>query len=192
MIAIKDFMEIVDYRITEGSTYGWTCYGPNAYCLDSWNGDQEGHTVSITFDTKTQEVFEAVAYDYRNERAYRMINPAYAEAHKEESKQRNVDIDVAWEKDDGSPLKFVDLESGEDFITKATAIVAGEDYDTRVTIPLDLPDDVLFELFKLAHEKDMTFNKFLEEVLSEKLEQMKQDLDELGEDAFRSKYSEGC
>jgi hypothetical protein len=37
-------MEVTDYRITEGSTYQWHCYGNNAYALDSWNGDQDGHT----------------------------------------------------------------------------------------------------------------------------------------------------
>ena len=52
MITLKEWMEIVDYRITEGSGYQWQCYGPNAYCLDSWNGEQDGHSLSIIFDTK--------------------------------------------------------------------------------------------------------------------------------------------
>ena len=58
MITIKEWMELVDYKITEGSTYGWQCYGPNAYCLDSWNGvyDDGGYSFSIIF-------FEELYYD---------------------------------------------------------------------------------------------------------------------------------
>ena len=59
----------------------------------------------------------------------------------------------------------MDLESDDDFIEKARAIRAGEDYDTRVSIPLDLPDDVLFTLMKQAHEQDITFNDHMENIL---------------------------
>ena len=41
MITLKEWMELVDYRVTEGSDYGWNCYGPNVHMLDSWNGDQD-------------------------------------------------------------------------------------------------------------------------------------------------------
>ena len=77
MITLKDFMEVIDYKITEGSEYLWHCYGEHAYRLDSWNQEQDGHTVSIVFDTRTQEVYEASAYDYGRNRAYRLINPVY-------------------------------------------------------------------------------------------------------------------
>jgi hypothetical protein len=52
------------------------------------------------------------------------------------------------------------------------AIVAGEEYDTRVSIPIDLPEAELMVLFKLAHEADMTFNDFVEQVLREQLERL--------------------
>ena len=54
MITLKEWMEIVNYRITEGSDFTWSCYGDNAYCLDSWDGDQNGSSFTIIFDTKTQ------------------------------------------------------------------------------------------------------------------------------------------
>jgi len=47
--------------------------------------------------------------------------------------------------------------------------------DNRVEIQLDLSDAELLALFKLAHEKDMTFNNFVEHVLREYLEQMEYD-----------------
>jgi hypothetical protein len=56
-----------------------------------------------------------------------------------------------------------------DWLEKAQAIVASEVYDTRVSIPIELPDHELLVLFKMAHERDMKFNDFVEEVLKEAL-----------------------
>jgi hypothetical protein len=160
MITLKDFMEVVDYRITEGSEYCWQCYGSDAYRLDSWNQEQDGHSVSIVFDTQTQTVYEVSAYDYSRNRAYRLINPDFKFAHDDEASGRGVDVDQAWD-----DVNYVDLETEEDFLEKARAIVAGEDYDTRVSVPLTVTDDVLFDLMKLAHERDVTLNQLVEGVL---------------------------
>ena len=157
---MKEWMEVVGYRITEGSDYTWECYGTHAYSLDSWNGDHKGHSFSITFDQKTQEVFEVMAHDYKHNRAYRMINPGYYKKHKKECKRKNVNLNEAWE-----DVDYIDLEVDDDFIQKCLAIRAGEDYDTRVQVPVDFSDEDLLQYMKMAHERDMTFNEFVEEAL---------------------------
>lgn len=172
MITLKDFMETVNYRITEGGPYGWQCFGPNAYCLDSWNGDQNGHTVSICFDTKTQEVYQVQAYDYKNERAYRMTNPEYKNKFDKECSDKDI-LDMAWEDDEGNPVKYVDLDVAEDFIEKARCIVKEEDYDTRVQVPVDFTDEELLIYMKMAHERDMTFNEFVEMALKAAIDEIK-------------------
>lgn len=164
MLTLKEFMELVEYRITEGSDFGWTCYGMNSYMLDSWNGDQDGHSFTIIFDTRTQEVYEVQAHDYVHNRAYRMIHPDYQEAHRKEEQTKGSHADEAWD-----DIKYVDLESDDDFIQKGLAIRAGEDYDTRVSIPLDMPEQELMALFKMAHEADMTFNDYVEKILRDAL-----------------------
>jgi hypothetical protein len=162
MITMKEWMELVDYKITEGSEYMWSCYGPNAYRLDSWNGihGKGGFSFSIVFSTKTQKVYEVSAYDYTNDRAYRMIAENKREKHLKEAEDRNVDLNEAWD-----DVNYVDLEVDDDFIQKCLAIRAGEDYSTDVSIPINLPDEVLMFAFKQAHEKDMTFNDFVNQVL---------------------------
>jgi hypothetical protein len=160
MITLKHFMEVVDYKVTEGSDYCWQCYGPNAYRLDSWNQDQDGHSISIVFDTRTHVVYEANAYDYSRNRAYRLINPDYKFGHDDEAAGRGVNVNQAWD-----DVNYVDLETDEDFLEKSRAIVANEDYDTRVEVPLNLPDDQLFDLMKLAHEQDKTLNQLVEDIL---------------------------
>jgi len=176
MITVKEFMEICNYKITEGSDYCWQCYGPHAYRLDSWNQDQEGHTVSIVFDTRTHVVYEASAYDYKRDRAYRLINPDYKFAHDDEAAGRGVDINQAWD-----DVNYIDLDVDDDFIQKALAIVADEDYDTRVEVPLTLTDNSLFDLMKLAHEADMTLNQYVEQLLRQAIEreELAKELDDI-------------
>ena len=176
MITMKEFMELVGYRITEGSDYGWQCYGPNVYQLDSWNGEQDGHSFTIIFDTRDQTVYEVQAHDYVHNRAYRMINEDYAKKMKKEAKRRDVDRNEAWDE-----VNYVDLEVDDDFIQKCLAIREGEDYDTRVVVPLDLDNDLMFDLMKMAHEKDITLNQMVEEVLRRVIDEktIRNDFDKL-------------
>jgi hypothetical protein len=168
MITLKDFMKTVDYRITEGSDYCWQCYGHNAYMLDSWNGDQDGHSLTVIFDTKTQTVYEAQAHDYVRQRAYRLVNPDFKAAHDREANQRDVNLNQAWD-----DVDYIDLETVEDFLEKAQAIVANEDYDTRVQVPVDFSDEELLTYMKMAHERDMTFNEFIETALRQVIDELK-------------------
>ncbi len=166
MITMQEFMETVNYRITEGSDYGWNCYGSNVHSLSAWNGihNKGGWSANIVFDTEDQTVYEVEVCDYTNQRAYRIINPDFRDEYKKESKNRDEFADCAWDN-----VKFTDLEVDSDWLEKAQAIVASEVYDTRVSIPIELPDNELLVLFKMAHERDMKFNDFVEEVLKEAL-----------------------
>jgi len=169
MITLKEWMELIDYKITEGSEYCWQCYGLSAYSLDSWNGAHDGYSFTIVFDKKTQEVFEVQAHDFLHSRAYRMINPEYKSQQAKEVADRDCG-DEAWD-----DVDYIDLEVVDDFIQKALAIKAGEDYDTRVSVPVDFTDEELLKYMKLAHERDMTFNQLVTEALIEAIEDHKRD-----------------
>lgn len=162
MINTKEWMELVDYKITEGSNYGWSCYGPNAYSLDSWNGvhGDGGYSFSIIFSTKSQKVYEVSVCDFTNNRAYRMINPKFVTKHRKEAESRSVNPKEAWDEVD-----YIDLDVDDDFIQKCLAIRAGEPYDTRVQIEVDFSDEELLQYMKLAHDRDITFNELVEEAL---------------------------
>jgi hypothetical protein len=155
MLTLKEWMELVDYRITEGSDYN--LYSVDAYSLNSWSGTQDGYSMEVVFDTKTQVVYCVEACDYTNNRAYRLINPDYKAV--ENSTQ-------AWD-----DTEWIDLEVDDDFIQKCLAIKAGEEYDTRVSVPLELDDSVMFEMMKLAHERDITFNELVTIALEEAIDQ---------------------
>lgn len=111
MIDLKTWMEVVDYRITEGGDYYWGSKETPLYCLDSWSGDQDGYSFTILFDTVTQEVFEVQAFDYLHQHAYRLINPTYSDQH------LNSD-EIAWDE-----VGYINLEVDDDWIQKARDII---------------------------------------------------------------------
>jgi hypothetical protein len=162
MITMKEWMELVDYKITEGGDYGWGCYGPNSYSLDSWNGvhGTGGYSFSIVFSTKSQKVYEVSMCDYTNNRAYRMIAENKQEKHRKEAEHKSVLANQAWD-----DVDYVDLDVDDDFFQKALAIKDGESYDTRVQVPVDFSDEELLQYMKIAHERDITFNELVEDAL---------------------------
>ena len=170
MITIEQFLKAVDYKINDGSEFQWACFGANARYLDAQKngtGAPNGPSASILFDTEDQTVYQAMIYDYPNGRAYRFSGATeYLQDYLSEAKLRGV-TDDAWDN-----VKYIDLEDAGDFVEKCSAIFAGESYDERVSIPIDLPQEHLFALMKQAHELDITFNQHVEQVLRDKIKEM--------------------
>lgn len=167
MINLKQFLEICSYRISEGSDYGWESFGANAYVLDSWDGDNEnGHSLSIIFDTQNQTVYQVEVHDYKNERAYRYTNPEFNEVYTAEEKSRGSKFD------DEDDYVITTLEVEEDWLEKATAIVNYQEYNTGILIPLDFTDEELLPIFKLAHAADVTFNEYVAQALRAKIDEL--------------------
>jgi hypothetical protein len=178
MISMKEFMELVDHKITEGGDYGWQCFGSNSYQLSHWNGvhGKGGWSANIVFSTRSQKVYTVEVCDYTNDRAYRIINPDYVKKYNKESKDRGELGNQAW---DG--IDFVDLDVDDDFIQKFLAIKSGEGYDTRVQLPVDFSDEDLLRYMKLAHERDITFNELVTQALTEAIQLHKSDPERFGQ-----------
>lgn len=162
MITLAEYFEMTKYRITEGDSYGWQCYGPDAYQLSSWNGvhGKGGYSSNIVFCTQTQTVFEVEVCDYTNDRAYRLINPEFKKDHDNEADSRGELGNQAWDE-----VNYTDLETDDDFMQKCLSIVEGKVYDARVQVPLDLDKETMFDLMMMAHENDLTLNQQVEQIL---------------------------
>lgn len=167
---MERWMNMVEFKITEGSDFGWDCFGPNAYTLSYWNQDFNGCSFNIIFDTRDHVTYMLEAHDYKNQRAYRWIAPTHQPQHMISAASHEVNEREAWE-----DVEYVDLEVLDDWFEKATAIYKGEDYDDRVQIPVDFTDAELLKYMTMAHERDMTFNQFIEEALRHSIEEYKRD-----------------
>jgi hypothetical protein len=162
MLTLPEFFELIEHRVTGGSEFQWQCYGHHAYVIDS---DGANHHFSVVFDRDNQAVYEVNVCDYANDRAYRMINPDFKFGHDDEAAGRGVPANQAWH-----DVLYVDLDVADDFIQKSLAIRDGKSYDTRVQLELDLDDDLLFGLMKLAHQRDITLNQLIEQILTEMID----------------------
>ena len=167
---LKDFLELVNYQITDTSKFQWKCFGDTAATFEYWNGihDFSGHSISVVFDTVTTEVYEMQAWDYSANREYRWINPEYTDFLRGEFISRSISFEESM---DGR--LFIDLDLEEDILEKARAIYAGKEYDTRVMVSIDLPDDLLYAAMRLAHEQDITFNEYIEQILKQEMDRLK-------------------
>lgn len=159
--------ETFQHRITGGSEYGWDCYGSNTWSIDYTSKYAHGYVI---FDTVTQRVYEvnvspafgAWGTDEHEPKPYRYIDPDYRLSHATEAEDRNVAFNQAWD-----DTNWVDLETEEDFIEKATKMFIGETFDTRVSVPLDLDNETILILTMEAHKRDITLNQMVEELLRE-------------------------
>jgi hypothetical protein len=162
MITLQDYMEAVEYRITETGPYIWLNYGPNAHSLTAWNGSNDvgGWSVECVFDTQDQTVYEMAVCDYDKTRAYRWVHPDYRKALDAEYQQRGVKPETAWDF-----IDWTELEVPQDILEKSHAIVRGQPYDARIMVQVEFTDQELLEYMRFAHEQDITFNQLVEQVL---------------------------
>lgn len=156
---LANWLAITDGQVTEGSEFGWTCYGNRAYSLSYWNGLHGEAEVSthVVYDRDTFDVFETDVFDGDKNKAYVLRRPGYATAYKQELASKNIGYEPEWPE--------IELESVEDYTEKAMAIMNGEAYDDRIKVPLNLDKDELFNLMTAAHERDITLNELIAEAL---------------------------
>lgn len=155
--------EALNHHIIGGSEYQWDCYGPDVRYLDY---ESDYAHASVLFNILTQEVYEAtVTSKDESVRPYRWFNPETKQDYIDECNQRGIDPKNAWDNVD-----WCDLETVDDFLDKAEAIFHGEEFDSRVQVPIELSDTELLEFMKLAHERDITFNQLVEEALWDAIE----------------------
>lgn len=166
MITIDQFLKTIEYKISESNEYLWECYGPNARSIDYNSATDVEHSVSISaiFDTVTQTVYEMQTWDGKNNREYRWIHPEYIDAIKKESKRRGVEFQTSVDNN-----RFIEIEVDDDILEKTRAIFLNEEYDSRILVKLTLSDNELFRLMTMAHEADMTLNKYVENFLLEEI-----------------------
>lgn len=91
---LKKILESINYKINDGGSFNWNCYGQNAFALDC---SLEKGCVTFVFDTKNQIVYEVSVCDYSKNKAYRWIYSKFDKKHELESKKRGFSGKEAWD-----------------------------------------------------------------------------------------------
>lgn len=162
---LRNVNEAFDHKIIGGSEHCWNCWD-NARYLDF---ESKYAFASVIFNTETQEVYSAeINSKDDSTKPYQWMDPTYKQLYLDEAASRGVNPKVAWDN-----VNWIVLETQEDWLEKANAIFNGKPFDERVQVPLDLDDDILFQLMMMAHERDVTLNKMVEIILQEVVDRHK-------------------
>jgi hypothetical protein len=159
---LSTFNVIFDHKIVGGSEQYWTCY-PDSRYLDYESAFAKA---SVIVNTESGLVYEATIESIENpENSYYWINPDFKTDMINEAVDKKLNPDH---------LYFgTELEVIEDFAEKADAIFHGEEFDHRVIVPITLSNDEMLKLMTIAHEKDITLNELVSQILEQEISQQK-------------------
>ena len=145
----------------------WKSY-PNARTIDISNSLCE---ISLQFSTINQQVYEVnVSPTIANPNQfspYRWRDEDFRKANDEEAIVRNVDNSLAWD-----DVKYIDLDLEDDLFDKIQHIWVGEEFDERVLVEVDMPNDIILWLALEAHKKDITINRYLNNILEDAINKL--------------------
>lgn len=160
MNTLLDFLKAIDYKITDCTDYNWDCYGDGIRCIDSYNvGLTE---CSAMFTKNGGTIRELTMHDFEARRSYRWTDPQFTQARKDKALSLKIDDNVAY-----YGVTFIELEMIEDMLEKMEAVSRGEEYDTRIMIPLDMTEQEFLEVARAAHALDITINAFFTMAIEE-------------------------
>ena len=165
MITLDQFTLLTNNGKISSERYLWECYGKFSHLIESWDNSDADYSATIVFDLRDKTVYETSVFDYKNNRAYRMINPDFVEAYNAEALARGVHPDQgAW---DG--VDFTDLELDDDFLEKTAAIAKGEAYNTGIMVQFNLEQKELDLLMMLAQEQNKTVDELVNDILRDSI-----------------------
>jgi len=163
---LDEFLKAINYQICEGSKFLWQCFGNNARFVD-YTSDDLTISASAIYDTNTLQVYNVELYDGTTSVMYRWTDPEYSTKYADEA--------IATKCNESEEIKIINIEMVEDILEKVSLVSKGLKYDPRVTVPLDLPDDVLYPLMIEAHKRDITLNTLFAEIIENSINKYERD-----------------
>ncbi len=115
-VTIKDFLDLINYKISEGSKYCWQCFGENAFCFDYWDREND-IAAGMIFDTETHVVYHVTTANEQTDIAYRWTHPDWRKTYAQEVIDRGVP-DKAWD-----DVAFIDINDADELIEKAKCLI---------------------------------------------------------------------
>ena len=161
MIYIKEYLEAVNYKVTDGNKFYWNIYPGQCYVLDY---DEKWCSCSVVYGPDSNVVYEINVTDTANDRWYRWIMPDFVEKTIQEETGFGCDSS-----------NYILLDVKQDIMEKLTAIAANKPYDDRVIMNIDLTDETFLFMAKQAHEQDITLNDYVTNLLIDFIAKTKAD-----------------
>lgn len=94
---VKEFIQCVNYHISDGYDYLWACYGIDAFGL-MWEAKDLVTSSALVFDKRTQIVYEMAVWDGHSNKVYRWIKPEFLSKYKKECKSKGLKFNTAYDR----------------------------------------------------------------------------------------------
>ena len=150
----------IEYNVGEVSEFLWKSLGDcRIWAFNNINNEEVGTFVVNKFgDVLNLEIFHTL--DDEATVCYRWIQ----ENHREEYLKEDLENSFGFNEDEKT--KFIDLDEEEDCLEKLKAIVNLEDFDSRISVVIDIDDSDFIQISKMAHNADITFNQQVNLILA--------------------------
>lgn len=183
---LSEIIKITNFKMNEENIpFLWNCFGKNARILD-FNSNNLSYSVSCVFDSETQKIYE-VNICSSDSKYYRWIDENFIEIVKKEYCDKNIDFKKATDE-----LNWIDLDNTEDVLRKVTQVIENGVCDEYVVINLDLEKDVIFNLSMLAHEKNITLNEMIVEILRKEMNKKNDYKDKCDKELYFKEKIKSC
>lgn len=160
MKRINAFLRAANWQVTEGTAFGWDCFGPNIRYLIASINETDVHASAI-FSTESKELYVMELFVAEQNTNRRWINPKYQETYRSAFIARALDPDRADE-----VSQFIDTDF-DDMLRRTTEAFSGPRYSD---IDLHLEEEVAVAAMKVAHGKDITLNELVDEILRDAIQ----------------------
>jgi hypothetical protein len=183
-ITIKEFIELIDFQIHGSDEHMWQCFGENAWYLDHNDPNTDDvskkrYSLHIIYDINTQFVYTMEVWDYQRNTILKWIHPDYINDYDQECCSRGVS-----NKDRFDPHEvFHFIPSSRKIMKIADFVINNIDYtvgypelanpnhklekdNSTVEVEVELEEPLWLELSMMAHERDITLNSLVNELLT--------------------------
>lgn len=162
MITTTQFLSLTDTDSQISiERFAMNCFGPAVYYSSE---DLADYSIHACLSKSLDRVFIAEICDYRNNRAYVILDRDWKQAYINESERVGVKWDDAFE-----GVKFVELETDDDFMKKAQAIVAGKPYSKKVDTVFSINAGLKSAIQQKANAAGSTVDLYIENIIKDAL-----------------------
>lgn len=146
----QQFLDAIDYRIASGGAFG----GDRVVRFITTDLTSNNVSATMLFDKIDKRPLFITLIDFKQQRAYSYIDALY----------------------EGRPIveadhiDAIDIEF-DDIIEKIRGAVVDGYYDPRIKITIELPEDQITKMAIEAHQRDITLNQLMNEVMVAALQQ---------------------
>lgn len=147
MVNVRQLLDILRFKVTEGFEYPYESFCEDAYCVARVTDQYE---ISMVFSPSTTRVYQVSCTNYVDEIIHEWVHP-----------QHNIPIELA----EKLPHFKYNSMTEQDIPDVVKNTLDSSIEDQQHDISLEIDDSLLLQIMRAAHEHNMTFNDYVNMML---------------------------